>query len=78
MEQENKNVTNKVSKQHKYRVSLYLGKELYETIYGVSQFLNLPVATTTRILLETGVHLANSLDKQSVNEVKKYGKGKKI
>lgn len=77
MQKETSKDTNKVSKPHKYRVSLYLGKELYETISGMAQFMNIPVATATRILLETGVHLANTIDKQSVQEVRNYGKSKK-
>lgn len=68
--------SNKVTKPHKYRVSVYLGKELYATISGMADLMKIPVATATRILLETGVQLGKVYDKQGVEELTKYGKSK--
>lgn len=67
---------NKVSKEHKYRVSLYLGKDLYNTLNGMAQFMNIPLATATRILLETGVKLGSALDAKGSEDLKKYGESK--
>lgn len=53
-----KNATNK----HKYRVNLYLGKELYNSLSVLADGLHLPLSTTTRIILETGVNFANKVD----------------
>lgn len=50
---------------HKYRVSLYLGKETYEEIEKLSDFLGLPVATTARVILETGLQISKSLERRA-------------
>lgn len=72
---ETKQVT-KSKSEHKYRVSVYLGKDNYETLSGMAAFLGIPLATATRILLETGVKLANKLDPINSEEIKRYGKSK--
>lgn len=68
--------SNKVTRPHKYRVSIYLGKDLYETLNGMARFLDLPMATMTKILLQTGVQIGNALDAKSTEDLKKYGKSK--
>lgn len=74
---ETKKHTNKVSKEHKYRVSLYLGKDLYNTLNGMARFMNIPLATATRILLETGVKLGSALDSKGTEDLRRYGKSEK-
>lgn len=68
--------TKNKQKPHKYRVSVYLGKELYETLNGMANFMQLPLATATRILLETGVQVGTAIDKKNTKELRKYGKSK--
>lgn len=75
MKQQNKH-TNKVSKPHKYRVSVYLGKDLYAMVKGMAELMHIPVATATRILLETGTQIAMAQDKASVESLMNYGKSK--
>ena len=70
-----KKTTNKVSK-HKYRVSVYLGKELYGLLDGVAKMLNIPLSTAVRIMIETGVQLGRSMDKESFEEIYNHGKSK--
>jgi hypothetical protein len=48
---------------HKYRVSLYLGKDTYDQIEQLAQFLGLPIATMTRVILETGLQISKTLEK---------------
>lgn len=48
---------------HRYRVSVYLGKETYEQIEQLAQFLGLPVSTMTRVILETGLQISKTLEK---------------
>lgn len=72
----NKKPNSKRIKEHKYRVSVYLGKELYETLSGMAKFMNIPLATATRILLETGVKLGSALDNKGTEALKNYGKSK--
>lgn len=71
-----KNMTKKVKKEHKYRVSIYLGKELYEQIKLVAEFLGLPIATTTKILLQTGYQIGNAMEQKITQEALKNGKSK--
>lgn len=48
---------------HRYRVSVYLGKENYEQLEGLAVGLNLPVASMTRVLIETGFQVARAIEK---------------
>ena len=43
---------------HRYRVSVYLGKEAYTQIEDLAKMLALPVSTMTRVILETGLQIA--------------------
>lgn len=47
---------------HRYRVTIYLGKENYEKIEELAHFLGLPVATMTRVILETGLNISTALE----------------
>jgi hypothetical protein len=62
---------------HKYRVSVYLGKELYSQIEQMAKALNIPVATTTKLLLNTGFELSKTLEptlKKSLEKGEQDGK----
>lgn len=50
---------------HKYRVSVYLGKENYTTIKSMSDFLGISVSAMTKIFLDTGMSLAKQMEAQS-------------
>ena len=36
---------------HKYRVQIYLGKEMYEKLEVMSKFMGIPVATVAKLIL---------------------------
>ena len=46
---------------HKYRVNVYLGKEIYNKFKEEADFLGISLATFTKIVLETGYQLAQNL-----------------
>lgn len=48
---------------HRYRVSVYLGKETYTQIEDLARMVNLPVSTMTRVILETGLQIAKEIEK---------------
>lgn len=48
---------------HKYRVSVYLGKDMYSRFEIEAEAMGVSVATFTRILLETGYQFARGLEK---------------
>lgn len=49
---------------HKYRVQVYLGKELYEKLEELSNFMGIPVATVAKLLLKTGFELSNAIERK--------------
>ena len=55
---------------HRYRVSVYLGKENYEQLERLAVGLNLPVASMTRVLIETGFQVARAIEKGDQNNAK--------
>ena len=48
---------------NKYRITVYLGKENFEKLSKISEMLGIPLSTTTRILLETGMQIGEALEK---------------
>ena len=48
---------------NKYRLTIYLGKENFEKLTQISKMLGIPLSTTTRILLETGLQIGEALEK---------------
>ena len=48
---------------HRYRVSIYLGKDAYEQITQLANMVNVPIATMTRVILETGLQLSKAIEK---------------
>lgn len=55
---------------NKYRLTIYLGKEVYENLKQLSEFLGVPLSTSARIILQTGLQISHALEK----EVKKNEK----
>lgn len=51
---------------HKYRVNVYLGKELYERFEQEAKAMGISVATFTKILLNTGYEFAKGIEKGGV------------
>lgn len=49
---------------HKYRVSIYLGKELYEELERTAKVMGVSVSTLARILLNTGNELSKTLERK--------------
>jgi len=48
---------------HRYRVSVYLGKENYTEIEKLANFFGISVSQMTRVILDTGLQLSKSLEK---------------
>lgn len=48
---------------HRYRVSIYLGKEAYEQVAELASMVSLPISTMTRVILETGLQISKALEK---------------
>lgn len=56
---------------NKYRLTIYLGKKLYEKLSQISDMLGIPLSTTTKILLQTGLQIGEALEKGvNINEIK--------
>ena len=47
---------------HKYRVSVYLGKDMYAELDQLSKLLGVSVSTITRVLISTGYEISKSLE----------------
>lgn len=48
---------------HKYRVSVYLGKDIYSRLEEQARVFNIPIATLTKLLIETGFSFADQLER---------------
>lgn len=48
---------------HKYRATIYLGKEIYESLETMAQVLHLSVPTIAAIIFKTGWEISKQLDK---------------
>ena len=56
---------------NKYRLTIYLGKELYEKLTKLSNMIGIPLSTTTKILLQTGLQIGEALEKGvNINDIK--------
>lgn len=49
---------------HKYRVNVYLGKEMYERFEKEAEAMHISIATLTKIILATGYEFAVQLEKK--------------
>lgn len=47
---------------HKYRVNVYLGKEIYEELEQTSNIMGVSVSTLAKILITTGYGLSKSVE----------------
>lgn len=54
---------------HKYRVSVYLGKELYTKFEAMAKVFGISVASLTKLMLDNGVAFAEQMERQA----KAYG-----
>lgn len=54
-----------------YKITIYLGKELYEGLHQISETLQLPLASTTRLLLNTGFQFSKVVDAKANEQIKK-------
>ena len=56
---------------NKYRLTIYLGKELYEKLTQLSNMIGIPLSTTTKILLQTSLQIGEALEKGvNINDIK--------
>ena len=58
-----------MSDNHKYRVTVYLGKELHDQLQTMADFLGLPLATATKLILKTGYEMSKALDSQATRAI---------
>lgn len=47
---------------HKYRVTIYLGKELYQELDKTSKIMGVSMATICKIVLNTGYELSKVIE----------------
>lgn len=47
---------------HKYRVSVYLGKDMFNELDQLARIMGVSVATITRVLISTGYEISKSLE----------------
>lgn len=48
---------------HKYRATIYLGKDIYEELEKMSKLFNMSVATLTTIMFKTGWEMSKSIER---------------
>lgn len=49
---------------HKYRVNLYLGKEIYQRLDEDSKITGIPIATLAKIMLLTGYQFTSTIERK--------------
>lgn len=49
---------------HKYRTTIYLGKDIYEELEKLSKVLNLGISSLAGIMFKTGWEMSKIIDKQ--------------
>jgi hypothetical protein len=54
---------------HKYRVQVYLGKELYERLEEMAKFMGVPISTATKLILNTGFEFGTMMEKAVLKNV---------
>lgn len=54
---------------HKYRVQVYLGKELYERLEEIAKFMGVPISTATKLILNTGFEFGTMMEKAVLKNV---------
>lgn len=48
---------------HKYRVSIYLGKDNYEKLEQIANVMMIPVSTLCKIIFATGMEVSKQIEK---------------
>lgn len=51
---------------HKYRVSVYLGKDIYNELDQLANLMNVSVSTIARVLISTGYEISKSIEKGGI------------
>ena len=49
---------------HKYRVSVYLGKEMFNELDQLAKLMGVSVATITRVLISTGYEISKQIEQK--------------
>ena len=49
---------------HKYRVGVYLGKEVYQELDQDAEIMGISISTLTKILITTGYQFAKGVEKR--------------
>lgn len=65
----------KTKTKHLYRVSVYLGKDLYNELDQTAHIMGVSVATLAKIMLNTGYELSKQLE-QNVKKGSNFNNGK--
>lgn len=52
-----------MANKHKYQVTIYLGKKDYEEMLEYANFLQVSIATATKIIFDTGKATKEAIDK---------------
>ncbi len=52
---------------HKYRVSIYLGKDNYEELQSIAEKMMIPIATLCKIIFATGLELSKQIEKGALS-----------
>lgn len=50
---------------HKYRVNVYLGKDLYEDLQKTAEYMGISLSTMCKIVLSTGYELSKSFENKT-------------
>ena len=65
-----------MSDNHKYRVTVYLGKDLHDQLSEMANFMGIPLATATKLLLKTGFEMSKALESQAQKALAKTNERK--
>lgn len=56
-----------MTSKHKYRTSIYLGKENYEIVEKLSKEMMLPISSLVKIIFCTGLEMTKQIEKRDSN-----------
>mgnify|MGYP006348438809 CR=1 FL=1 len=60
-----------------YKVQVYLGKEIYEKMERMAKFMGVPIATMTRIIINTGFELSSAMESNLIKGLQNVDKQSK-
>lgn len=55
----------KTPAKHRYRVTIYLGKDKHEKMSQLAEMMGIPLATACTLMLNTGIELGQLLENQT-------------